>query len=348
MNKRRLTRLVVAIFSASLLFVVSGVTPSAWSGDDGAPVVVCTGTLSPDGNTCTINDGNPSGNNDECSLFSTQPDVTQKCTITQTSFGNNNVRVRMVIAQGTGAAPLTRSCETFTYRALPLANQNGCQIMTVTQTSTLGSNSLDALMAIGQTLGSGTTQGQNAGQRHTVNQCAGVAGVCAGLGTNLATVNLGQGQNETSWAPVLSQWQRITAHGFINQLSGLTAGAPQETRNFGAVQNQYAPSCAATSPCQNQDPDDYCCSSQGLSPNAVLTYRQGVLQIQNLRVPVPSQQDQLTLSWQTTGNGTGRQDVTRSNGGSTTTFSQSTSGTIGFLRVFCGGEVVGCFPANIT
>jgi hypothetical protein len=354
MNKRRLTRLVVAIFSASVLFVASGVTPSAWGGDDGGGTgVVCTGTpsdrdASGNPNTCTINHANDSGNNDECSLFSTQPDVTQQCIITQSSVtGNNNLRVRMVIAQSTSAAqPNTGACLAFPLRTLPNANQNGCQLLTVTQTSTLGSNSLDALMAIGQTLGSGTTQRQNAGQQHTVDQCSGLrtsVPPCVGPGTNLATVNLGQGQNESSWVPVVAQRQRSTANGAISQLSGLAAGAPQATRNFGAAQNQYAPACAATSPCQFQDPDDYCCFTQGASLSAALAIRQGVLQIQNLATLFPRQSDQLVATWTTTGNGTGRQDVTRSNGGSTTTFSQSASGKTGFLAVTCGAEG-GCFP----
>jgi hypothetical protein len=269
--------------------------------------------------------------------------VTQRCIITQASAGNNNVRVRMTIAQGNGAAPFTGACAAFPYRTLTLSNQNGCQILAVTQTSALGSNSVDALMAIGQTLGVGATQGQNAGQDHKVTQCAGVSPACAGLGTNLATINLGQGQNESSWVPVVAQRQRSTANGAISQLSGLAAGAPQATRNFGAAQNQYAPSCISGTLCQFQDPDDYCCFTQGASLSAALAIRQGVLQIQNLATLFPRQSDQLVATWTTTGNGTARQDVTRSNGGSTTTFSQSASGKTGFLAVTCGAEG-GCFP----
>jgi hypothetical protein len=351
MDKRRFARLVIAIFSASVMFVVSGVAPSA-NGDDGSPAVVCTGTpsdldASGNPNTCTITSLNSAGNNDECSLFSTQPDVTQRCLITQTSVtGNNNLRVRMVIAQSTSAAqPNTGACSAFPLRTLPNANQNGCQLLTVTQTSTLGSNSLDALMAIGQTLSAGATQGQNAGQDHKVTQCAGVSPGCIGLGTNLATINLGQGQNESSWVPVVAQRQRSTANGAISQLSGLAAGAPQATRNFGAAQNQYAPSCISGTLCQFQDPDDYCCFTQGASLFAALTIRQGVLQIQNLATLFPRQSDNLTATWTTTGNGTASQQVTRSNGGATTTFSQSASGKTGFLAVTCGVEG-GCFPVS--
>jgi hypothetical protein len=361
MNKRRLTRLVVAIFSASVLFVASGVTPSAWGGDDGGGTgVVCTGTPSDfdargNPNTCTITPINStSPGNDECSLFSTQPDVTQRCIITQTGPGNNTARVRMVIAQSTSAPPFNGICPFPLRSLLALANQNGCQILTVTQTSLLGSNSLDAAMVIGQTLGSGATQGQNAGQDHKVTQCAGLSPGCPGLGTNLATINLGQGQNESSWIPVGSQSQRSTGHGTISQLSGPTAGAPQATRNFGAVQNQYAPSCALPlTPCQFQDPEDYCCFNQALSPNAVLTLRQGALQIQNPSACqgqpgdpcFPNQSDSLAGRFTTTGNGTLDQQVTRFHGGTSDTTAQTCAGNACNRVITC--DVEGCFKGSI-
>jgi hypothetical protein len=286
--------LVASIFAAALLFAAGGVASSAAAPGDDNGKVVCTGTLSPDGNTCTITPTNStSPGNDECSLFSTRPDVTQRCTITQKSdAGNNHVRVRMKIVQEKTALPFVGVCPA-PLRSLPLSNQNACQILTVTQTSDSGSNSLNAVLRIIQENDERSAQRQNAGQQHTVDQCSGSRTSvlpllpCVGPGTNLAKLRLFQTQEEEAEVKA-QQFQRSTANGHFTQNS---AGISRYDRKFVPHQTQEAPPGST----QIQDPEDYCCSGQFSNPGDSARDDVAVRQSSNcLPLSFCSQRDSIT------------------------------------------------------
>lgn len=361
MDKRRFIRLVASIFGAALLFatiaVVPGVAqqialdPSANSAqdedNDNDHGVVCSGTLSDNDNTCTIIQGSPTqptDNRAECRLFSNKPDVTQRCIITQTSgAGNNQVRVRMRIAQEKTATPFTGVCAPYPTRSLALSNQNACQILAVKQTSVSGSNSLEGKLKIAQELegqqeddqgqpgGQRLHQFQNAGQNHKVNQDS-------QTGVQRVKLDLSQSQREESEVTA-DQFERSTggistAQSTITQTSN---GVSDAERKFSVRQTQNAP--AGTQGTQRQDPDDWCCSPQGTNPNDRFKIDLVVRQAANLRFA--SQADNIVGNFVTTGNGTVRQSVT-TNGGTTT---NSCSGKTCFIVITCGVEG-GCFASK--
>ncbi len=310
-------RKTILAFLAALVLVLSAgvVVRAAPDVDDKQDKKVeCKGgTLTRTGNTTTCNiiqTSTTGDNRAECKLHGNRPDEIQICNIKQTSgAGNNRVRVRMTIDQERSAPPFTGSCPGL--RSLLAANQNGCQKLTVTQTSGSGFNSVEAMLRITQEIEHGigpvpVKQRQNVGQDARIHQKSTSGG---------QLTRLDQFREQEEEAKVRAdQFQRSTAHGNIAQNS---AGISKAFANQKPRQEQEAPAGST----QVQDPEDFCCSVQLGNPANLFEINQKVSQLANLRAA--RQSDRIFGNCvPTSGNCTIKQSVTTNQGTTLNTCSQ--------------------------
>jgi hypothetical protein len=309
MNRRRSYRLVASIFAAALLFAASGAPSSAAGPGNDNGNVVCTGTLSTDGNTCTITQTSTTGNNNAvCELFSAAPSVTLTCNITQVSAGGDN-RAKVRLRAHQKKSP----------------NEIANQRATVNQTTTgAGSNFLDIDENVKQQTEPhvGSTQNQTAREYATVNQKS-------GTGQNL--INLEQLQNQHAESNLVAfQHQISLSRGSITQNS---LGISRAFAHQGERQRLQAKPGST----QIQDPDDFCCSVQQSNPADVFNISEDATQLANLKTA--RQTDVLRGSCNSSGHCQVNLSVTANQQTPPTqTASCSSQGTGCTRSIFVGGE----------
>lgn len=308
MNKRRPNRFVASIFAAALLFAAGGVASSAAAPGDENGKVVCTGTLSANGTTCTITQISTTGSNNNavCELFSAAPTVTLTCNITQVSAGGDNrAKVRLGAHQ----------------KKSPTENVN--EQATVKQTTTgSGSNFLDIDETVKQQIEPhvGPTQNQTAREFATATQKS-------DTGQNLINLDQFQKQHAESNA-VAFQHQVSLSRGHITQTSlGIS-------RAF-ARQDEDQRLQARPGSTQIQDPDDACCAVQQSNAADSFNITENAKQFANLTTA--QQSDQLRGVCNSSGRCQVNLSVTTNQGTTTQSCSSQGTGCARFIFIGEGG-----------